>query len=49
MQKGGSAPFDMQIAFNILAILLAVQIYDNFLKNNKYYEGKTIDELVGLK
>ena len=48
MQKGGSAPFDMQIAFNILAILLAVQIYDNFLKNN-IGGGKTIDELVGLK
>lgn len=48
MQKGGAAPFDMQIAFNILAILMAVQIYDNFLKDN-IGKGRTIDEIVGLK
>jgi hypothetical protein len=48
MQKGGAAPFDIQVAFNILAILLAVQIYDNFLKDT-IGKGKTIDELVGLK
>ncbi len=48
MQDGGSAPFDIQVAFNILAILFAIKIYDSFLKD-KYYEGKTIDELFGLK
>jgi|TARA_R110000803_G_scaffold155444_1_gene220089 hypothetical protein len=48
MQRGGSAPFDIQVAFNILAVLFAIKIYDSFLKD-KYYEGKTIDELVGLK
>ena len=48
MQDGGSAPFDIQVAFNILAILIAIKVYDSFLKD-KYYDGKTIDELVGLK
>jgi|TARA_R110000824_G_scaffold144586_1_gene312552 hypothetical protein len=48
MQSGGSAPFDLQIAFNILFMLMAVQIYDSFLKD-KYGGGRTIDELVGLK
>jgi hypothetical protein len=48
MRDGGSAPFDIQVAFNILAILFAIKIYDSFLKD-KYYEGKTIDELFGLK
>jgi len=48
MQEGGSAPFDIQVAFNILAILLALKIYDSYLKD-KYYDGKTIDELLGLK
>tara|TARA_R100001086_G_C11726171_1_gene228310 strand:+ start:498 stop:662 length:165 start_codon:yes stop_codon:yes gene_type:complete len=48
MQKGGPAPFELQVAFNVLAILLAVQIYDNFLKDT-IGKGKTIDELVGLK
>lgn len=48
MIDGGSAPFDIQVAFNILAILMALKIYDSFLKD-KYYDGKTIDELLGLK
>ena len=48
MQQGGNAPLDMQIMFNIMAIMMGIQIYDNFLKE-KYGGGKTIDELVGLK
>ena len=48
MVDGKSAPIDIQIAFNILAICLGIQIYDNFLKNT-IGDGKTIDELVGLK
>jgi len=48
MRAGGSAPFDIQIAFNIIALLLAVQLYDNHLKDT-IGGGKTIDELVGLK
>ncbi len=48
MKAGGSAPFDLQVAFNILAILFSIKIYDSYLKD-KYYEGKSIDELFGLK
>ena len=48
MLAGKDAPFDIQIAFNILAILLAIQIYENVLKDT-IGNGKTIDELVGLK
>ena len=48
MQRGGAAPPDIQIAFNILAILLGMQLYDTFLKDT-IAGGKTIDELVGLK
>ena len=48
MRKGGAAPFDIQVAFNILAILMAVKLYETFLKDN-IGGGKTIDELVGLK
>lgn len=48
MKDGGTAPFDIQIAFNILAIAIGIQIYDNFLKDT-LGDGKTLDELVGLK
>tara|TARA_R100000908_G_C3689497_1_gene104493 strand:+ start:277 stop:447 length:171 start_codon:yes stop_codon:yes gene_type:complete len=48
MQSGGAAPFDIQIAFNIIALLIGVQLYDNYLKDT-VGGGKTIDELVGLK
>jgi len=48
MKAGKSAPFDVQIAFNILAITLGIQIYEQFLKDS-IGSGKTIDELLGLK
>tara|TARA_R110000796_G_scaffold60549_1_gene140079 strand:+ start:628 stop:801 length:174 start_codon:yes stop_codon:yes gene_type:complete len=48
MKAGKSAPFDVQIAFNILALLVGIDLYDRFLKD-KYGKGKTIDELLGLK
>ena len=48
MKAGKSAPFDMQIVFNILALLVGIDLYDRFLKD-KYGKGKTIDELLGLK
>ncbi len=48
VQDGKMAPLDIQIAFNILAILLAVQLYDSFLKDT-IGGGKTIDQLVGLE
>ena len=48
LQKGGLAPFEYQVAFNIIAIVALVGFYDNFLAD-KYFDGKTIDELVGLE
>ena len=48
MKAGKSAPFDIQVAFNILAITLGIQIYEQFLKDT-IGKGKTIDELLGLK
>ena len=48
MLDGKSAPFDIQIAFNILAIMIGVGIYDTYLKDT-IGKGKTIDELLGLK
>jgi len=48
MMEGKDAPLDIQIAFNILAIMIGIQIYENFLKDT-IGNGKTIDELVGLK
>ena len=48
MMAGKDAPLDIQIGFNILAILIGIQIYENFLKDT-IGGGKTIDELVGLK
>ena len=48
VQDGKVAPLDIQIAFNILAILMAIQLYDNFLKDT-IGGGKTIDQLVGLE
>lgn len=47
LKKGGLPPFEYQVAFNLLAIVALVGVYDNFLKD-KYFDGKTIDELVGL-
>lgn len=48
MKSGKMAPFEIQIAFNILAVLMGVKIYDSFLKHN-IGKGKSIDELLGLK
>ena len=48
VQDGKVAPLDIQIAFNILALLMAIQLYDNFLKDT-IGGGKTIDQLVGLE
>jgi len=48
MLAGKSAPLDIQIAFNILAIVMGIQIYESFLKDT-IGNGRTIDELVGLK
>ena len=48
VQPTGPAPVHIQIAFNILAIMLGAQLYDSFLKDT-IGNGKTIDELVGLK
>lgn len=48
MKAGKMAPFELQIAFNILVILMGVKIYDSFLKNN-IGKGRSIDELLGLK
>ena len=48
MMSGKSAPLDIQIAFNILAIVMGIQIYESFLKDT-IGNGRTIDELVGLK
>ncbi len=48
MKAGKAAPFDIQIGFNIIAILLGMQLYEQYLKDT-IGGGKTIDELVGLK
>jgi|TARA_R110000824_G_scaffold83627_2_gene209278 hypothetical protein len=48
MLAGKDAPLDIQIAFNIFAILIAIQFYESALKDT-IGNGKTIDELVGLK
>jgi hypothetical protein len=48
MLDGKSAPLEIQIAFNILAILLGAQLYETFLKDT-IGNGKTLDEIVGLK
>ena len=48
MMAGKDAPVDIQIAFNILAIMIGIQIYENFLKDT-IGNGRTIDEIVGLK
>jgi len=48
MMAGKDAPMDIQIMFNIMAILIGIQLYENFLKDT-IGNGKTIDELVGLK
>ena len=33
MKAGKSAPFDIQVAFNILAIMMGMQIYEVYLKD----------------
>jgi len=48
MLAGKDAPLDIQIAFNIFAILIAIQFYESALKDT-IGNGKTIDEIVGLK
>tara|TARA_R110001592_G_scaffold20489_8_gene83059 strand:- start:1153 stop:1335 length:183 start_codon:yes stop_codon:yes gene_type:complete len=48
MIDGKSAPIPIQITFNILAILIGAQLYENFLKDT-IGGGKTLDEIVGLK
>ena len=48
MKAWKDAPFDIQVAFNILAIMMGMQIYEVYLKDT-IGGGKTIDELVGLK
>lgn len=48
MLDGGVAPVPIQIGFNILAILIGAQIYEQFLKDT-IGNGKTLDEIVGLK
>jgi len=48
MLDGKTAPVEIQVAFNILAILLGAQIYETFLKDT-IGGGKTLDEIVGLK
>jgi len=48
MKAGKAAPFDIQVGFNILAIMMGIQIYESVLKDT-IGGGRTIDELVGLK
>lgn len=48
MKDGGMAPLEIQIAFNMLAIVMVIQFYDIALKDT-IGGGKTIDELVGLE
>lgn len=48
VKDSGFAPVHIQIAFNILAIMMAMQFYDIALKDT-IGGGKTIDELVGLE
>ena len=48
MKDGGVAPLEIQIAFNVLTLMLLFQFYDIALKDT-IGNGKTIDELVGLK
>ena len=41
MKAGKDAPFDIQVAFNILAIMMGMQIYEVYLKDT-IFNSKTL-------
>jgi len=48
MKDGAVAPLEIQIAFNVLTLIVLFQFYDIALKDT-IGNGKTIDELMGLE